>query len=223
MSYIVIVDYGMGNFYSVMRAVQIAEPKVKVKISRRAEDILTADRIIFPGQGAISDCMLNLDKFGLRESIMEAVLTKPIMGICVGEQMLFEKSEENNTSGLALFEGSVQKFRGLQFASANNQSKSMEKSYSKKLIKVPHIGWNKVNYKDSHELWKDIPDGSYFYFVHSYYAVPENQSDIFGQTFYGINFSSAVARSNIFAVQFHPEKSAKMGLLLYKNFLSWNP
>ncbi len=226
---IVIVDYGVGNLYSVARAIQIADPKAKVRISNKPEDVIFSDRVILPGQGAIADCMLNLDKFGLRSAIMEASSTKPFLGICVGEQILFEKSEEQNTDGLGLFNGVVQKFSGKYFASLcaksqlNHDRDAYINAISREFLKVPHMGWNKVNQRSAHPIWNGIPEGSYFYFVHSYYAVPEQLEHIIGETSYGLTFASAIARGNIVAVQFHPEKSANFGLRFYRNFLNWEP
>ena len=217
MTKIAIVDYGMGNIRSVAQAVIKVAPECSVVIAHSPEMIASADKVILPGQGAMPDCMANLQQSGLYEALLKALQTKPLLGICVGEQMLFSTSEEahppeKKTDCLNIFPGRVIKFQ-LDGKFQNDGSH----------YKVPHMGWNEVHQSRSHPLWADIPSGSRFYFVHSYYVVPDHQEHIFGTTHYGSEFTCAVAKDNIFATQFHPEKSAQLGLCLYKNFTRWNP
>ncbi|WBF65577.1 MAG: imidazole glycerol phosphate synthase subunit HisH [Candidatus Kinetoplastibacterium crithidii] len=219
MTKIAIIDYGMSNLHSVARALQYAAPEASIKICNKAKDISEADRIILPGQGAMSDSMMNLEKSGLLEIVKETINNKPVMGICVGQQMLFESSEEgNNTKCLSLIKGHVYLFKGKIFAQNNICSQS-----NNQLLKVPHIGWNRVRQCQNHHLWTDIPNNTHFYFVHSYYVKPVDSRLILGETDYGISFASAIISNNIFAVQFHPEKSSKNGLILYRNFVNWKP
>lgn len=212
MNKIVVVDYGVGNLRSVGQALRKVAPEANVMISGLAEDILAADRIVLPGQGAMRDCMEHLEMSGLKQILLEVAKNKPLFGVCVGEQMLFDWSEEGDTPGLGLLPGKIVKFR---------LESQLQQDGSR--FKVPQMGWNRVRQAAPHALWQGIADQSYFYFVHSYYAVPENVGDIAGETDYGVAFCSAVARDNIFATQFHPEKSANAGLQLYKNFVSWKP
>jgi glutamine amidotransferase len=212
MNKIVVVDYGMGNLRSVAQALKHVAPEADVRISGEVAEIRAADRIVLPGQGAIPDCMRCLVESGVQEAVMEAARSKPMFGVCVGEQLLFDWSEEGDTKGLGLFPGKVVRFR-LEDRVQEDGSR----------FKVPQMGWNRVRQAKAHPLWHGIPDNAYFYFVHSYYAVLENAADIAGETDYGGLFTCAVARDNIFATQFHPEKSAATGLQLYKNFVSWNP
>ncbi|MFC7298442.1 imidazole glycerol phosphate synthase subunit HisH [Herminiimonas aquatilis] len=212
MNKIVVVDYGMGNLRSVAQALRQVAPEADVRISGEVGDIRSADRIVLPGQGAIPDCMRSLQESGLQEAVLEAAANKPLFGVCVGEQLMFDWSEEGNTKGLGLFPGKVVKFR---FDGQLQEDGSR--------FKVPQMGWNRVNQSLSHPLWNGIADDSYFYFVHSYYAVPTERAHIAGETPYGALFCSAIARDNIFATQFHPEKSASAGLQLYKNFVHWKP
>lgn len=214
MNKIVVVDYGMGNLRSVAQALRKAAPDAEVLISGTVADIKKADRLILPGQGAMPDCMSCLRESGLYEALLEAVQNKPLFGVCVGEQMLFDWSAEGSTNGLELLAGKVVRFDLIGQVQEDGSR-----------FKVPQMGWNQVDQESGnrHVLWSGIPDHSYFYFVHSYYAVPDNPSDVAGRTQYGQPFASAVARDNIFATQFHPEKSAELGLQLYKNFASWNP
>jgi glutamine amidotransferase len=209
---IVVVDYGMGNLRSVAQALRTVAPEVEVKISGETADIRQAERIVLPGQGAMPDCMRSLLESGLQEAVIEAARTRPVLGVCVGEQMMFDWSEEGDTPGLGLLPGEVIRFR-LEGRIQPDGTR----------YKVPQMGWNRVHQTVPHPLWKDIPDNSHFYFVHSFYAVPENTGHIVGQTGYGLTFCSAVAHENLFATQFHPEKSAEAGLQLYKNFINWNP
>ena len=212
MNKIVVVDYGMGNLRSVAQALRHVAPEADVRISGEVADIQSADRIVLPGQGAMPDCMRCLRESGLQDAVMEAARSKPLFGVCVGEQMLFDWSEEGNTPGLGLLPGKVVRF-DLDGKLQDDDSR----------FKVPQMGWNRVRQTLSHPLWNGIADGSYFYFVHSYYAVPTETAHTFGETSYGAMFSCAVGRDNIFATQFHPEKSAAAGLQLYKNFVHWNP
>jgi len=210
MTHVAIVDYGMGNLRSVARAIEHVAPEARVQITGSAADIAAADRIVFPGQGAMRDCMRHLDESGLREAVLAAARNKPLLGVCVGEQMLFDRSEEGPTDGLGVFPGEVRRFNGELFEGAER-------------LKVPQMGWNRVRQTQSHPLWAGVPDNAYFYFVHSYYAAPTDPSLTAGQTDYGLAFTCAVARDNIFATQFHPEKSAALGLQIYRNFVHWNP
>ncbi len=212
MNKIVVVDYGMGNLRSVAQALRAVAPEANVVISGEVADIDSADRIVLPGQGAMRDCMRSLRESGVQESLLRAATSKPMMGVCVGEQMLFDRSEEADTPGLGLLPGKVVRFQLDGRLQADGSR-----------FKVPQMGWNRVKQVRSHPLWEGIADDSYFYFVHSYFAVPEQESDTIGVTDYGAPFCCAVARDNIVATQFHPEKSAIAGLTLYKNFVHWNP
>jgi|SRR5450830_1320 len=212
MNKIVVVDYGMGNLRSVAQALRAVAPEANVVISGEVADIQSADRIVLPGQGAMPDCMSSLRDSGVQEAVLEAARSKPLFGVCVGEQMLFDLSEEGNTPGLGLLSGKVVRFALDGQVQADGSR-----------FKVPQMGWNRVHQARSHTLWQDIPDDAYFYFVHSYYAQPENAQHTVGLTDYGQPFACAVARDNIFATQFHPEKSAQTGLQLYKNFVHWKP
>jgi imidazole glycerol-phosphate synthase subunit HisH len=187
-------------------------PEADVRISGELADIRSADRLVLPGQGAIPDCMRCLRESGLQQAVIESTLSKPLLGVCVGEQLLFDWSEEGDTPGLGLLPGKVLRFR-LDGKLQDDGSR----------FKVPQMGWNRVKQTLSHPLWNGISDNSYFYFVHSYYAAPMQREHVAGETDYGELFACAVARDNIFATQFHPEKSATAGLQLYKNFVHWNP
>jgi glutamine amidotransferase len=206
------VDYGMGNLRSVAQALRHVAPEADVRISGELTDIKSADRLVLPGQGAIPDCMRCLRESGLQEAVVESTKTKPLLGVCVGEQLLFDWSEEGDTKGIGLLPGKVVRFR-LEGKLQDDGSR----------FKVPQMGWNRVKQTLSHPLWQGIPDDSYFYFVHSYYVAPEDAAHTAGVTDYGDPFTCAVAKDNIFATQFHPEKSATAGLQLYKNFAHWNP
>jgi imidazole glycerol-phosphate synthase subunit HisH len=210
---IAVIDYGMGNLKSVSKAIEHVAPNKTVLVTSDPEMIDRADRIVFPGQGAMPECMHELDLRSLRESVINAAKTKPFLGICIGLQMLFERSEEGNAKGLGLLHGCVKRF-----APENMHDASGEK------LKVPHMGWNQVYQNEtSHVMWRDIPNGERFYFVHSYYVVPEDDGCAAGFCEYPKPFTCAVAQGNIFAVQFHPEKSAHAGLQLLSNFVNWNP
>jgi glutamine amidotransferase len=211
---VAVVDYGMGNLRSVSQAViKAAEGSgVDVVITQRAEDVLAADRIVLPGQGAMRDCMRELRDSGMLEAVLDAAARKPLLGVCVGMQMLLDHSEEQDTPGLGLIPGVVRRFR-LEGRLQPDGSR----------YKVPQMGWNRVRQDLAHPLWAGIPDGSWFYFVHSFHAAPSEAAHSAGSTEYGERFTSAVTRDNIFATQFHPEKSAELGLRLYRNFLHWMP
>ena len=216
---IAIVDYGMGNLRSVYQAFHHVAPDDNILIAHQPEEIATADRVVLPGQGAMPDCMKHLEESGLLEALLEAAKNKPLLGVCVGEQMLCDRSAEvranessNWTECLGLIPGEVRRFELVG-----------KKQPDGSAYKVPHMGWNQVRHDAKHPLWAGIPDLSSFYFVHSYYVVPQRNEDIAGSTEYGNWFTSAVARDNIFATQFHPEKSAEYGLKLYQNFVSWQP
>jgi glutamine amidotransferase len=212
MNKIVVVDYGMGNLRSVAQALMHVAPEAEVTVSAEADAIRAADRIVLPGQGAMPDCMQSLRASGLLEALMEAVQNKPLFGVCVGEQMLFDSSEEGDARCLGLLPGKVVKFQ---------LDGQIQPDGSR--FKVPQMGWNQVRQCKSHPIWDGVADGSYFYFVHSYYAVPDQMDHALGETVYGLPFCCAAGRDNIFATQFHPEKSASAGLQLYKNFVHWNP
>jgi glutamine amidotransferase len=213
MKRIAIVDYGMGNYHSVERALRHAAPDAEISLSSDAQQILSADRVVLPGQGAMGDCMRTLTEAGLDDVVMRVARTKPLLGVCVGEQMLFESSQEGPTVCLGLLPGQVQRFSGPMFESASGGSR----------LKIPHMGWNPVRQVQPHPIWSGIADGAPFYFVHSYHVVASDPAVVVGQSDYGYPFECAVARENIFAVQFHPEKSADDGLRLYRNFVDWNP
>ncbi|MEY3980396.1 MAG: imidazole glycerol phosphate synthase subunit HisH [Pseudomonadota bacterium] len=212
MNRIVVVDYGMGNLRSVAQALMRVAPEAEVKVSSEPSDIRAADRVVLPGQGAMPDCMRSLRESGLLEALLEAAQAKPLLGVCVGEQMMFDVSEEGDAQCLSLMPGRVVRFQLADDLQADGSR-----------YKVPQMGWNRVSQRSAHPLWAGVPDQSYFYFVHSYYAVPENPAHICGETEYGLTFCCAAGRDNIFATQFHPEKSAAAGLQLYKNFVHWNP
>lgn len=214
MSVVAVVDYGMGNLKSVSQAViKAAEGSgVQVVITQDAEQVFAADRIVLPGQGAIRDCMRELRDSGMLEAVLDAAARKPMLGVCVGMQMLLDHSEEQDTPGLGLIPGAVRRFQ-LDGRVQDDGSR----------YKVPQMGWNRVRQDVAHPLWAGIPDDSWFYFVHSFFAAPSDVRHSAGTTEYGERFTSAVARDNIFATQFHPEKSADLGLALYRNFLHWMP
>ena len=216
MSNIAIVDYGMGNIRSVAQAVMKVAPECKVVIAHQPDQIKHADKIILPGQGAMPDCMLNLKNSGLYDALMDAIKNKPLLGVCVGEQMLFDHSDESHvpnekTSCLGVIPGKVIRFAPNMMHTDGTH------------LKVPHMGWNEVFQQQMHPLWDGVPNQARFYFVHSYHVVPDNKIHEFGTTNYGGLFTSAIAKDNIFATQFHPEKSAKDGLRIYQNFTRWNP
>jgi len=213
MKKIVVVDYGMGNLRSVAQALRAVAPEADVQISGDPAAIDAADRIVLPGQGAMRDCMRSLNESGVRDALLRSAASKPMMGVCVGEQMLFDVSEEGgNTPGLGLLPGKVVRFQ---------LDGMLQEDGSR--FKVPQMGWNQVRQRAPHPMWDGIPDNAWFYFVHSYFAQPAQAEHGAAETVYGQPFCCAVARDNIFATQFHPEKSAATGLQLYKNFIHWNP
>ena len=211
---IAVVDYGMGNLRSVSQAVMhVAQGSgVEVIVTSKPEEVFAAERVVLPGQGAMPDCMRELRESGLQDAVLHAAAHKPLMGVCVGMQMLLSHSDEGPTGGLGLIEGEVIRF-GLEGRLQPDGSR----------YKVPQMGWNRVYQAQPHPVWAGVPDGAYFYFVHSFYARPSDPHHSAGETEYGSRFTSALARDNIFATQFHPEKSAEHGLALYRNFLHWNP
>ncbi|MDI1363012.1 imidazole glycerol phosphate synthase subunit HisH [Methylotenera sp.] len=214
---IAVVDYGMGNLRSVSKALEHVAPNKNVLVTSNPADIENADRIVFPGQGAMPDCIRELDARGLRSSVMHAAGNKPFLGICIGLQMLFEHSEEGDAAGLGLFKGNVKRFATVDMHDENGEK-----------LKVPHMGWNQVyqnrnQQSEAHALWSNIEDGARFYYVHSYYVQPDDTSIIGGYSEYPQQFTSAIAQDNLFAVQFHPEKSATAGLQMLSNFVNWLP
>ncbi len=212
MTDIAVIDYGMGNLRSVARALEKSAPGADVRITSDPDQVRAVRRVVFPGQGAMSDCMRELEQRCLREAVLEAAREKPFLGLCIGLQMLFDFSEEGNTPGLGLLPGRVNRFPREGFFSAEGQR-----------LKVPHMGWNQVFQKQAHALWAGIPDQSRFYFVHSYYVQEQETGMAMASAQYGFEFTCAVARDNLFAVQFHPEKSAATGLTLLANFVHWRP
>ena len=214
MKTVAVVDYGMGNLRSVSQAVQAAAADTgwTVRVTARPEEVDAADRIVLPGQGAMPDCMRELAESGLREAVLKAAANRPLFGVCVGMQMLLDASDEGPTDGLGLIPGRVVKF---------DLAGRLQPDGSR--YKVPQMGWNQVTQAQPHPVWGDVPDASWFYFVHSFYARPVHSRHSVGEADYGGRFTAAVARDNIFATQFHPEKSAAQGLALYRNFLFWNP
>jgi imidazole glycerol-phosphate synthase subunit HisH len=211
---VAVVDYGMGNLRSVSQAVRhVAQGSdIEVIVTADPQQVLAAERIVLPGQGAMPDCMRELRDSGLLGAVLDAAARKPLMGVCIGMQMLLSRSEEGPTQGLGLIAGEVKRF-ALEGRLQSDGSR----------FKVPQMGWNQVRQARQHALWAGVPDASYFYFVHSYYAAPTDAAHSVGETDYGGSFTCALARDNIFATQFHPEKSAEHGLTLYRNFLHWNP
>ncbi|MGV3727410.1 imidazole glycerol phosphate synthase subunit HisH [Hydrogenophaga sp.] len=215
---VAVVDYGSGNLRSVSQAVQhVARAQdVDVLVTAEAQAVLDADRVVLPGQGHMGDCMRELADSGLLDAVLHAAANKPLFGVCVGMQMLLDRSEEGPTQGLGLVPGEVVRFRLEGQLQADGSR-----------FKVPQMGWNPVFHElgrgAAHPLWAGIAEGAYFYFVHSFYARPAQAKHCAGEADYGGRFAAAIARDNIFATQFHPEKSADQGLALYRNFLSWNP
>ena len=210
---VAVVDYGMGNLRSVSQAVAHVAQRadIKVIVTSNPEEVFAAERIVLPGQGAMRDCMRELSDSGLKEAVLHAAANKPLMGVCVGMQMLLDHSEEQDTPGLGLLPGRVKRFQ-LEGRLQPDGSR----------YKVPQMGWNQV-IQQPHPMWDGVPDGAWFYFVHSFYAAPTQAGHTVGEADYGGRFTCAVARDNIFATQFHPEKSADHGLALYRNFLDWQP
>ncbi len=209
---IAVVDYGMGNLRSVSKALIHVAPAKNVIVTSNPDDIANAERVVFPGQGAMPDCMRELDLKGLRAAVMHATENKPFLGICIGMQMLFDHSEEGNAAGLGLLKGNVKRFAAADMKDSDGAK-----------LKVPHMGWNEVYQAKPHTLWQDIADGERFYYVHSYYVQPADESLTSGFSEYPKRFTGAIAHNNLFAVQFHPEKSANAGLQMLSNFVNWKP
>ena len=216
MTTIAVIDYGMGNLHSVAKAIEHVAPEARVVVTSDPDAVREAERAVFPGQGAMPDCMRELDSRGLRAAVLEAAAGKPFLGLCIGLQMLFESSEEGNVAGLAVLRGTVKRFAPARMRGPDGAR-----------LKVPHMGWNQVEQSGEagsrHPLWAGIDGGTRFYFVHSYYVEAASPGQVVGRSDYGFPFTCAVAQANIFAVQFHPEKSAAAGLTLLKNFVNWRP
>ena len=210
MERIAVIDYGMGNLRSVAKALaHVAKAGQEVVVTSEVDTIATAERVVFPGQGAMRDCMAEINKLNLGPSIREAASSRPFLGICMGLQVLLPRSEEDPDSiGLGIFPGEVRRF-------------PPPDSKAPAPLKIPHMGWNNVRFAREHPLWEGIEDNTRFYFVHSYYVDPEHASLVAATTDYGVQFVCTIARDSLFAVQFHPEKSHRAGLQLLKNFLSW--
>ena len=209
---IAVIDYGMGNLRSVSKAIEHVAPDRNVVVTSNPDEVAAAGRVVFPGQGAMPDCMREMESRGLRPALIEAARNKPFLGICIGLQMLFEHSEEGDTRGLGLLPGVVRRFPQALMVGAKGEK-----------LKVPHMGWNEVEQAIKHPLWAGIPDHSRFYFVHSYYPEPADGALVAGWSAYPFRFACAAARGNLFAVQFHPEKSHTAGLQLLANFVAWQP
>ncbi len=208
---IAVVDYGMGNLRSVSKALEHVAPQAAILLTDSPEVIHSADKVVFPGQGAMRDCMAELDARGLRDAVKAAAAAKPFLGICIGQQMLFAHSEEMDTPGLGILPGNVVRFPAERmFDAAGNR------------LKVPHMGWSEVWHARSHPLWKDIADGERFYFVHSYFVDTPDRQLVTGESDYPFRFTCSVGRDNLFATQFHPEKSHTAGLQLLANFVNWD-
>ncbi|MES2822253.1 MAG: imidazole glycerol phosphate synthase subunit HisH [Pseudomonadota bacterium] len=208
---VAVIDYGMGNLHSVASALSHVAPEQSVIVTSDPMEVAAADRVIFPGVGAIRDCMAEIKRLGFDKLLSEQIATgKPVLAICVGLQALMDRSEENEgVDCIGLLSGQV-RFFGEHHKDCKGDS-----------LKVPHMGWNQVNH-NSHPLWADIPQDSRFYFVHSFYVLANNQALVAAICNYGLPFHAALARDNLFAVQFHPEKSHTAGLQLLKNFLNWD-
>ncbi len=210
MKTVAIIDYGMGNLHSVSKAVEHVAPDTRVLVTDNADHIREADRVILPGVGAIRDCMAEIRRLGVDALVKEVAVDRPLLGICVGMQALMSRSEENGgVDCINLFPAQVRYFGD------NLREPTAER------LKVPHMGWNEVYQTADHPVWHNIADGERFYFVHSFYAEAEHNPDLAGRTHYGVDLAAAVARGNIFAAQFHPEKSHNAGLQLLKNFVAW--
>lgn len=219
MTTIAVIDYGMGNLHSVAKALEHVAPRARIAVTSDPREVARADRVVFPGQGAMPDCMREMDSRGLRPAVLEAARGKPFLGLCIGLQMLFDVSEEGDVRGLGVLPGKVRRFPPALMRDADGGK-----------LKVPHMGWNEVEQQgsripgaSSHPLWAGIADRARFYFVHSYYVEAAAPELVAGISAYGFPFTSAVAQANIFAVQFHPEKSAAAGLRLLGNFVTWQP
>ena len=211
MTDIAVIDYGMGNLHSVSTRLRQVAPALEVTVTGDPAIVARAARVVFPGQGAMPDCMRELDAHGLRAAVLEAAHTKPFLGICIGLQMLFGASEEGDVACLGVMPGRVRRFADAMVTPAGER------------VKVPHMGWNRVRQAGAHPLWRGVADQAYFYFVHSYYVDTPEPSLIAGSSDYPQPFTCAVARDNVFAVQFHPEKSGADGVQLLTNFVQWQP
>lgn len=209
---IAVIDYGMGNLRSVANALKTVAADTSIAVTSDPQLIAEAERVVFPGQGAMPDCIRELDARGLRQVVVDATKNKPFLGICIGLQMLFEHSEEGDAAGLGLFKGEVKRFPHEKMFDAQGGK-----------LKVPHMGWSQVRQTQPHALWHDIEDQARFYYVHSYYVAPAESTLTAGTTEYPFDYTCAIARDNLFAVQFHPEKSASAGLQLLRNFVGWKP
>jgi len=211
MNRVAVIDYGMGNLHSVAKAVEHVGDNLQLSVTANEKTILAADRVIFPGVGAMRDCMGEIRRLGIDDILRRVAETRPVFGICVGMQALMNHSEENGgIDCIGLFAGDVKRFPA-----------DLEDDKGERL-KVPHMGWNEVRHTRAHPMWQDIADTARFYFVHSYYVTPANAEDVVGESQYPETFTAALTKENVFAVQFHPEKSQTAGLQLYKNFLTWN-
>lgn len=208
---VAVIDYGMGNLHSVLKSIEaVNDIGAEIFLSSDPDAVVKADKVVFPGQGAMPDCMRELNSYGLAEAVRETTKTKPFFGICVGAQLLFDNSEEGPTDGLALFPGQVVRFaKGLTDADGSR-------------LKVPHMGWNRVFQTKQHPLFAGVEDGERFYFVHSYHFAPADPALTLGESEYPNRFSCIVGRDNVFATQFHTEKSHRAGLQMMKNFLAWD-
>lgn len=207
---VAVVDYGMGNLRSVEQALRRIAPLAEIIVTDDADTITDAKRVVFPGQGAMPDCMRELDARGLRDAVLLAARSRPFLGICIGLQMLFDHSAEGDVAGLGILHGKVVRFASNMHDAQGNK------------LKVPHMGWNQVHH-GKHTLWEGIGQDARFYFVHSYYVQPQDASLVQATSQYPQSFVCAVAKDNLFAVQFHPEKSSAAGLKLLQNFMQWNP
>jgi len=211
MKHVAVIDYGMGNLHSVAKALEHVGRGIKVSITADPAVLRAADRLVFPGVGAMRDCMGEIKRLCIDEILREQVKLKPVLAICVGMQALMQSSDENGgVACIGLFAGKVQRFADTL------------QDVSGQALKVPHMGWNRVRQSRPHDMWKGIADNDRFYFVHSYFAVPDAPADTVGSADYPAPFCAAMSRKNIFAVQFHPEKSQRNGLLLLENFLGWD-
>lgn len=212
MNSVAVIDYGMGNLHSVSKALEHVADDTRVVVSSHGEEILACDRVVLPGVGAIRDCIAEIKRLGLDDVIHEVARQKPLLGVCVGLQALMDFSEENDgTPCLGVIPGNVVAF-----------DKNLHDPITDERLKVPHMGWNQVNQVIKHPMWRNIPQDSRFYFVHSYYVQPATPDPVAASTAYGFPFASALTQGNVFAVQFHPEKSQRVGLALYENFLNWD-
>ena len=211
MTDIAVIDYGMGNLHSVSTRLKQAAPALEVTVTGDPAVVARAARVVFPGQGAMPDCMRELDAHGLREAVLEAAFTKPFLGICIGLQMLFAHSDEGDVACLGVMPGRVRRFAGSMLTAAGER------------VKVPHMGWNRVRQVAAHPLWSGVSDQAFFYFVHSYYVDAADAALVAGCSDYPQPFTCAITRDNVFAVQFHPEKSGADGLQLLQNFVQWQP